>query len=110
MDLFLFYGKQVDDDDPYTYADLQAWQAEYTNVFKKLNIEDAIKYEVAAEGVGNVEDCRFLAVMMDFVRDSKVSAYTDFEVCEPGDHIFVMWFMFVVVLVFASFIFASIVD
>lgn len=54
-------------------------QGAYTAVFEALAIEDALKYDVIADGVGHEEDSRFFDVMLEFINNDEVADIEDYE-------------------------------
>lgn len=50
----------------------------YTNGYEAPNL----RYYGVAEGIGHFEDCRYIAVMMDWIHFGTVSSIDDYEYCE----------------------------
>ena len=71
MDWFVLSGA---DDQVYSPID---GQNEYKAVFNDIGIADALKYELILEGRAHQVDCRFIGILMRFVRDGTVTKIGD---------------------------------
>ena len=51
-------------------------------VFDSLSAPPEVAYNVTAEGVEHVLDCRFIRVMMAYIINNTVTEIDDYELCE----------------------------
>ena len=54
---------------------------EIQSAFGNLTDPPTIRYNVTADHVGHLIDCRYTKVMMDFIRDGNVTSIEDYRDC-----------------------------
>ena len=73
--------------------------AEATATFAALGASaPTIEYSVTTEDVGHWVDCRYTAVMMEYVYNDVVSSIDDYEECDYGYGKFVYYFAFFILM------------